>query len=166
MTKDEEQTIKYLKKLNPGFQQFDIFNELARITVLPILEIVPLRLVDNKVVEVLLLKRGREDPVWPNELHTPGTVYRSTDFKKSKEPFDRIMMELDGTEIANLQFVDVILNKSKRGVELAQIFWAEVLNEPKIGEFYNVNRLPKNLMKSQVDFIHKAAKDFLYNKID
>jgi hypothetical protein len=58
-------------------------------------------------------------------------------------------------------FVETLLHKSLRGVELAQVYWVSVLDEPLAGEFYDVRELPEDLVDSQRDFIARAAEDFL-----
>lgn len=164
MTKPEEKTlIELLRKLQPGFYPLEIFLQLARLVVLPIVEFVPLRLRDDGKVEVLLLTRESDDAIWPNQLHTPGTVIRPTDIDSQMYlPFKRIVEdELNGTEISSPHYVGNLFNKSKRGVEQAQIYWVEATAEPKTGQFYPVDELPPNLVDSQPKFIEQAAQSFL-----
>jgi hypothetical protein len=56
------------------------------------------------------------------------------------------------------------LHISRRGAEQAQIFWVEVLNEPDNGEFHGLDKLPEEVMQSQIGFIKLAAKEFEKNK--
>lgn len=153
---------RLLKKLEPGFLPLDIFMEIARLAVLPIIEFVPLRVNKNGEVEVLLLSRDADDPLWPNELHVPGTVIRPTDTEgKIYRAFERILDdELKGTKTTPPHYVGSNLHKSKRGMEQAQIYWIEVTAEPNVGEFYPVFRLPTNVMESQLNFIKLAAKSY------
>lgn len=161
LVSEQDQLTQLLKKLEPGFLPYDIFVQIARLTVLSIIEFVPLRLCDG-TVEVLLLNRTVDDPIWPNELHTPGTVIRPTDNSgEIYKAFERIRIdELQGTEISSGYFVGTILHPSKRGMENAQVFWVEVIGEPKIGQFYSEAQLPDNLMESQKKFIQQAIKSF------
>ncbi|HTE57607.1 MAG TPA: hypothetical protein VK694_02600 [Verrucomicrobiae bacterium] len=153
---DKQTLVELLQKLHPGFLPFEVFIEVARLVVLPIIEFVPLRTSEGRV-EVLLLERD----VWPFGLHTPGTVIRATDStKRNYQAFDRIMEELGGTEVALPHYVGSNLHSSQRGVEQAQIFWVEVLGKPKAGHFYPADNLPDNLMQSQENFIELAVKDF------
>ncbi len=158
---EEEQLVGLLKKLSPGFLPYDIFLQVARLTVLPIIEFIPLRKI-NGIVEVLLLRRDSDDSLWPNELHTPGTVIRTTDLDSDNHlAFKRILEdELASTKVTEPYYVGSNLHKSRRGAEQAQIFWVEVLEEPKAGKFYNVNALPKEMMQSQVSFVKLAADSF------
>ncbi len=144
---------------------FDIFLQIARIAALPIIEFVPLRMTD-KSAEVLLLERSADDRLWPSALHVPGTVVRATDNAGNFDSaFNRIIDdELHGLKVTTPTFVKNILNKSLRGVEVSQIFWVEVLEEPKLGEFYPIDSLPDSLMPSQKVFIELATKDFINNK--
>ncbi|MBU0975746.1 hypothetical protein KJ918_03030 [Patescibacteria group bacterium] len=70
-SKDVNETsriVRSLQKLKPGFQQFNIFRELCRICVTPVVEIIPIRLRWNRV-EVLLTKRSKNDVFWPDMFH-------------------------------------------------------------------------------------------------
>ena len=157
-----EQLVELLKELEAGFLPYEVFVQIARLVVLSIIEFVPLRLNEDGGIEVLLLSRGKDDPIWPNELHVPGTVIRPTDTEGSiYQAFDRILKdELKGTKVSDPHYVGSNLHKSKRGLEQAQVYWVEVLGEPREGKFYPVADLPEDLMKSQRNFIKQAAKSF------
>ncbi|MEI7918175.1 MAG: hypothetical protein WCH58_02220 [Candidatus Saccharibacteria bacterium] len=157
--KDIQQAKELLSKLQPGQLPFNIFIEVARLTVTPIIEIVPLRTNADGYTEVLLTKREDSDPIWPGMLHTPGTVVRANDRDDNSDAFRRILNgELGDIKTSAPVYVKTILHKVKRGTEQAQIFWVEVHGESKIGIFYDVNKLPGNIIDSQIDFI-KAATD-------
>jgi hypothetical protein len=158
-------TAASLMKLSPGFLPYPIFEQIARLVALPILEVIPLRLLNGKV-EVLLIERPADDPLWPRALHTPGTVIRATDIsikeQKQWEPFRRIIEEeLKATNVGPPQYVGIQLHESKRGIEQAQLYWVEVKGPPAIGKFYNAKQLPDRLIASQLDFIHLASQDFM-----
>jgi len=163
---EQKQLVRLLNKLEPGFLPFEIFLGIARLVVLSIIEFVPLRLNPNGKVEVLLLPRGDDDPIWPNQLHVPGTVIRPTDTEGEMYlAFERILRdELQGTKVSDPHFVGSILHKSKRGTEQAQVFWVEVLESPRVGHFYKIDSLPENLMHSQLAFIKQAAENFQESK--
>lgn len=159
------QTANLLSKLQPGFLPYPIFEQIARLVALPIIEVIPLRFNKNGTTEVLLIERPQEDPLWPGALHTPGTVIRATDLHKpgmhNWPAFQRIVEdELKNTEVSAPQYVGSIFHASKRGAEQAQLYWVEVLGEPKIGSFCDVNALPEELIQSQQDFIKQAAMNF------
>ncbi len=161
----EKDLVILLKHLEPGFLPLEIFMEIARLAVLPIIEFVPLRIKNGKV-EVLLLRRDADDSLWPNELHTPGTVIRPTDLDSNNHlAFKRILEdELAETKVSEPYYVGSNLHKSRRGAEQAQIFWVEVLEKPKTGKFYPVNKLPSEMMESQIGFVKLAAKSFITSK--
>jgi len=165
MTNEDIQAIaNQLKQLEPGFLPYPIFEQVARLVALPIVEFIPLRM-GSAGVEVLLLARPDTDPFWPGMLHTPGTVVRATDVHKGKQDdwrvFDRIYQdELKGTEASQPHYIGSMFHDSKRGAEQAQLYWIEVLGEPTVGKFYSVSELPEDLIDSQTAFIKQAAMDF------
>lgn len=160
------QTVEVLKKLEPGFFSYDIFVQLARLVVMPIIEIVPLRMTGLGSVEVLLLSRGSDDPIWPNMVHTPGTVIRATDDEDDMfGAFKRILeTELGGTKISVPYFVGSIFHHSRRGAEQAQVYWVEVLESPRVGKFYSMSALPDNLIALQRGFMEQAARSYAAHK--
>ena len=159
---EEKQLVELLSRLEPGFLPYDIFVQLARLATLPIIEFVPLRLNEKGETEVLLLERSKFDEIWPGEVHTPGTVIRPTDSTgEIYKAFERIRKdELMGTKVSDGHFVGTLLHPSKRGMEHAQIFWVEVIDEAKVGKFYPARNLPDNLIESQKEFISQAVKSF------
>lgn len=161
----EKILVDLLKELEPGFLPYDVFVQVARLVPLSIIEFVPLRLTQGNV-EVLLLERSKFDDIWPGEVHTPGTVVRTTDNESGQhQAFQRILVdELRTTHVSPPHFVGSILHKSKRGMEHAQIFWVEVLEEPKVGTFYPADQLPENIIDSQKSFIAQAVQNFKNNK--
>lgn len=163
----QDQLVNLLKELEPGYLPYDIFVEFARLNTLSIIEFVPLRINDTGEVEVLLLSRGHEDKIWPNQLHTPGTVIRPTDTEgEMYVAFERIFKdELLGTKLSPPHYVGSLLHKSRRGTEHAQIYWVEILEPPRTGEFYPINKLPASLIESQEKFINLASKNFQSSRI-
>jgi hypothetical protein len=162
---DIQTTADLLKRLQPGFLPYPIFEQVARLVALPIVEFIPLRKGLDGATEVLLVARDADDPFWPNMLHTPGTVVRATDLHKGDQDdwqaFERILKdEMKGTKVGPPQYVGSIFHDSKRGAELAQIYWVEVLEEARVGVFYDITALPMQLMDSQIAFIVQAAADF------
>jgi hypothetical protein len=163
MTTDEEKELaELLKKLEPGFLPYDIFVEIARLVALPIIEFVPFRLNAQKKIEVLLLHRGDDDPIWPGAWHTPGTVIRATDNEdKIYKAFERILKdELKNTKVGQPYYVGSVFHKSKRGAEQSQVFWVEVLGNPEAGKFYELENLHQKTIKSQLLFIKQAAQSY------
>jgi hypothetical protein len=159
------ETVNLLKKLKPGFLPYPIFEQVARIAALPVVEMIPLRLQQNGEIEVLLIDRGPKDPLWPNMLHTPGTIIRADDLHTGEahdwKAFQRIFHdELKDTELGAPHYVGSIFHQSKRGAEQAQLYWVEVTGVPQVGGFYPVAKLPETLIDSQLTFIRHAAEVF------
>ncbi len=153
---------KILSRFQPGQLPLDVFIEVARLTVTPIIEVVPLRRNAEGVIEVLLIRREDSDPIWAGLLHTPGTVVRANDKDiNNGDAFGRILNgELGGIQTSEPRFVKTILHKVKRGMEQAQIFWVEVKDEPLKGKFYPATKLPEATVATQIDFIMAAVEDF------
>lgn len=164
ISKEEvEKASEILSKLEPGFIPEPIFRELTRIQTSSILEIVPLRLNSEGEVEVLLIERPKDDPVWSGKLHTPGTVLRGNDTLEIA--FDRILtQELNINLKKTTKFVTCILHKVARGNELAAVYYIDISGIENInGEFYNSNSLPRNIVETQVEFINQAVQNFKNN---
>lgn len=154
-------TTELLKKLEPGILPFPIFNEITRVFVASIIEIVPLR-ENNGITQVLLVRREADDPFWPSMWHTPGTVLRATDKKGDlNDAFRRILVnELECYEELTPTFVNIRFSQSTRGSEFSAIFIIDLKEESKNGEWFDVNNLPKELVKSQEELIKIAVNGF------
>lgn len=162
---DIQKTAELLSSFEPGFLPYPIFEQIARLVALPIVEFVPLHLNEAGKCEVLLIARPDDDTLWPGLLHTPGTVVRATDLNKGQQDdwqaFKRIVHdELLDSEVGTPHYVGSIFHESKRGAEQAQLYWIEITGEPKVGNFYPVDDLPEGLMESQLSFIKLAAENF------
>lgn len=162
---EEERTlVKLLSQVAPGFLPYDLFIQIARLVSLSIIEVVPLRMHNGKV-QVLLVPRDANDVIWPGKVHTPGTVLRPTDSTDLYTVFARIVEdELKGTAVGTPVFVQNEVRKTKRGMEQAQIYWVEVQGEPAVGEFYDHDALPENLIPEQRDFTGACVTSFQKEK--
>lgn len=158
--------VELLKKVEPGFLPFDLFLQIARLTVLSIIELVPMKILDDRL-QVLLIPREDGDAIWPGMLHTPGTVLRPTDVQHGLQvAFERIRKdELGEIKITKPIFVQSLLHQSRRGVEQSQIFLTEVESEPKVGRFYDIDQLPENLVDSQRKFVRNVANYYKENML-
>lgn len=160
MMNDNKKIVELLDKLEPGFLPYEVFIAIARLMALPIIEIIPLTKTDVGEVQVLLLERHRDKDLWAGMVHTPGTVIRAGDSEETA--FERILRdELNGTKTNKPVFVDNVIHKSKRGSEVARIFYVDVIGEPKTGKFYDVKELPDNLIPEQRKFIEMAAEKYV-----
>jgi hypothetical protein len=151
-----------LSKIEPGVLPFDIFHAVTRVVATPIVELVPLRRNHDGKPEILLLRREADDPVWPNQLHVPGTVVRASDEEGSfKDAFGRISKELGGIALEAPTLVKNIIHHSGRGMEVSQIYWTDVSGlEQAQGEFFPADNLPEEIVQSQLDFIPEAVAHF------
>ncbi len=149
-----------LAQLEPGRLPFDIFTEVCRLTVTPVLEIVCFRKGNLGTIEVALLKRPANDPNWPNMYHVPGAVITPTDVHVGLEGvIDRICTEkLSIDKVNKPKFIMNDLCKVKRGVELAVVFAIEVEGEIAGGKFHDVDALPDDLIEGHDTFISQALK--------
>lgn len=160
----DQQLAALLREYESGFLPYPVFEQIARLIALPILEFIPLRKGATDI-EVLLIARSADDPFWPGLLHTPGTVIRADDINEDHTAnwpaFERIVKdELQGTKTGSPHYAGSQLHKSKRGVEQAQIYWVEVVGQPAVGTFYPVNDLPAALVDSQQSFIGLAVSSY------
>jgi len=158
-----ETAVEILKKLKPGILPFELFHQIARLYVTPIIEIVPLKKHASGEITTILLKRDEDDPVWSGMMHTPGTVVRASDTEGTfKDAFNRILND----ELGNLnimqkpKLVGYEFHQVKRGRELALIFFVEYVDKSKCGTEVAVNKLPDNMVDTQLKFIKKAVEVF------
>lgn len=147
-----------LAQMEPGRLPFDIFTEVCRLTVTPVLEVVCFRQNSMGKMEVALLKRPENDPNWPNMHHVPGAVITPTDINIGLEGVvGRVCTEKLSISNANKPiFVMNELCKVSRGVELAVVFAIEVEGEITGGQFHDVDALPDNLIEGHDLFISRA----------
>jgi hypothetical protein len=157
---DEDQflLIKLLNRCVPGKLNLEVFSAIARLTVSPAIEIVPLRKTENGI-EVLLTERPAHDPIWASKLHTPGTILRPTDDNLS-EGFKRIFNGELGIDAQTTNFVGVSFGRSIRGPGVGLEYWAELKTVPKIGKFYNIDTLPENYIIEQKGLLDRAVAAF------
>lgn len=152
-----------LSRLEPGLLPFEIFKEVARIWVTPIIELVPLRRGANGT-EVLLFKRPDDDPVWGGQLHTPGTVLRSTD---TSSGFNGALERIEHDELGaapktvSPRFVSTVFHQVARGSELSTVFYADMGDIPvENGQWYPARQLPENIVDTQIGFISDCVRMF------
>ena len=151
-----------LKKLEPGYLPRPIFEQVTRLATMSIIEIVPLRAHNGKI-EVLLQKRPDDDPVWPGQLHTAGTVIRATDLTY-EDAIKRVLTSELALQAGTPTFVTHILHHSGRGRENAMVYWLEITDVAGGGTFYNADELPQNFVQSQLDFLPTVIAHFKQSK--
>jgi hypothetical protein len=150
-----------LARLQPGHLPLPIFAEVARLTVTPVIEIVPLKIDTSGILRVLLEKRDNNDPHWAGMLHIPGTIVLSTDSGKTfEDALDRIIAKKLKVRASKPEFVESIFCKVSRGAEVALIYMVEIIEEPVLGDLYDVKSLPKNIIEGHEHFIQIAVKRY------
>lgn len=155
-----------LARLPASFLPYEIFVQIARLAVMSILEVVPLRIYRGHV-QVLMIKRPADDKFWANLWHTPGSVVRPDD---GDGAFTGTFARIHRDELASVpladgpHYVHSELRTSNRGVENARIFYVEVVGEPPVGTFYDIDHLPDDMITSQRGFINLAAQQFQLDK--
>lgn len=160
---EHKAVVSALKKLEPGYLPFEIFIQVARLYVTPVIEIVPIVMHNDGKLSVVTVPREADDPYWPGALHTPGTVLRVTDEKNDiGSAFNRIITdELRGVSTnGEPVFVQPHFHRNKRGAELALIFWAEVMGEVPGSTLVDPNHFPDAVMNFQRGFIRRAVSHF------
>lgn len=156
--KEVTQAAELLAKLEPGYLPQELFMQFTRLSTSAIIELLPFRQ-NNGQLELLFLQRPAQDPVWPSECHTPGTLIRPTD-SSYDDALARIFKDELGQEPTKPVFLFPMLHQSGRGNESALVYACLLADAPKTGTFYDVTQLPENIVKSQLDFIPKAIAAF------
>ncbi len=154
---------KFISQLEPGFLPMPIFSQIVRLVVTPTVEMVPFRRIQEKGLQVLLIKRDDDDPHWPGQYHVPGSVIRATDAKLSfQDAFNRIIKgEIKGIKVIKGPiFVQHLFHQVKRGAELPMIHWIEVSGEVSGGTYFDVDKLPENIVDHHPLIIRKALEHF------
>ena len=146
-----------LKRFEPGFIPEPLYSEGLRLWPGITIELVPLRIKDEKV-EVLLIKRSPSDKFWPNELHVPGTMIRSGKDETFDATLERLFKDdLANTKIDSMFLAGESLHTTKRGKEFAKIYCTEIEGKPSIGKFYDVENLPEETVGHHRDIIIPTA---------
>lgn len=156
------QTAAVLHRLQPGFLPLELFLEVTRLCATPIVELVPLRHKQG-ATEVLLFRRPADDPNWPNQLHTPGTVIRATDVGNGlAAPFARLYGdELCVKPSAEPVHAKTTLHTFNRGTEFAAVFYIDLADTTVPGAvWYPAGSLPEDLVATQRGFIAAAVDSF------
>lgn len=159
---DELNISDQLAEFEPGKLPLDIFNQIARLNVLPVVEVVPFYRTEQGNIEVYLLQRDNDDNMWPGQYHIPGTIVSATDHAGSfKDAIDRIVnSRLSSFLPGNFQMVDVQLCKVSRGMEVAIVFMTELRISPDPKSLFDLNNLPENMIDGHEGFIKIAKQEF------
>lgn len=149
-----------LEQLEPGFLPLEVFNQVARLVRLPMVDLVPVK-IENNNLQIGLVKRADDDLWWPSMWHLPGTVLRSTD------TIDTAIERLKAEELA-LQscetpvFQGFSVQKSQRGAEIVLIYTAAncTFENPSKVEWFPVDALPEQFVESERNVVEKVRQGF------
>ncbi len=142
-----EELQKILHKFEPGKLPPELFSEMARLTVVPVVEIVPV-IFKNNSINILLIQRSSEDAFWPNKYHVPGAVVLATDKEGGfNDALNRISKsKLGNIDISKAKLVGTYLTKVKRGMEVAIVFYISLDSIPENFISYASDNLPSSMM--------------------
>lgn len=138
-----------------------VFNEIAKKIVITTVNLVVLRR-ENGVLKVLLTRRPDDDICWPGMWHVPGTAIRQTDDPGNPigtgDPMKRLLQKELGASLRKdpILVEERYLHPKKRGPEISRLFLGEIEGNPKIGNFHDVQCLPKNIIQGQISWIRAA----------
>ena len=151
-----------LSKLEAGRLPSDIFKEVARLTVTPVVEIVPLYKDENDHTKVVLLQKGIDDIYWPAMYHVPGAIVLATDTPGSfSDALERVLKgKLAKYQLADVVFVDTALSQVSRGMEVAIVYVARVESVPDDALLFSIDALPDNIVEGHLNFISSAFEKF------
>ncbi len=138
----EEEIVKFLKTYKPGSLPASIFYEYSRLFYMIAADIV----VFNKNGWILLTKRAKNDPFWPNALHIPGKIVIGSDKNYDQAVKRVIANELPGVVVTKPVLVGSSCIINKRGKIENKIFIAKLIKNNGY-KFYNPKNLPKNTLE-------------------
>lgn len=149
-----------LSILEPGKLPLSVFNQVARLTVTPVVEVVPFCRKPDGSLRVFLLQRGPDDPLWANMYHVPGAIVSAADHPGSfSDALERISAaKLASYEPSDPVFIDVQLCKVARGMEAAIIYMTELKIAPPDESLFELTQLPANMIEGQEGFVTTASK--------
>ncbi len=161
---DPNEVGEYLRSFQGELLPEPIFYAIAETMALPYVELVIFNAHAQHQQQVLLTRRGENDPYFPNLWHVPGTLLQSSDVTFHGTDLGvaiaRLLNEeLQGLEVKHLTFSGFHFHKVARGVGLSLVLTALAENEPKAGQYHGVNHLPEDMIKEQAVFILKAVRD-------
>lgn len=154
---ETKQLVKLLSKLEPGLLPKEIFFALSKLVVTVTYTVVPLFY--DKKIKVHLVKREADDSQWAGLLHTPGKVILPTD-KSINQSYSR----LRNTEMKALKikegpvYAGYVFDKIPRGKEIALINYVLLQSKPSYGKLYEVTKLPKNIIPTEIERIKIAVR--------
>ena len=161
-TKEIKEVAEKLNQLDPGFLPIDIFWAIARLVTTPTANFTGFRRHNNKL-QVLFVRRDKDDKYLPNAWHVPGSVMMSTDKEHGFDStYSRVIsseMEDKFTILSGPMYVYFNFWDTPRGRELTfeNIIHIEPKSDNYPGEFFDVDNLPEDTIELQKQSIRKLA---------
>jgi hypothetical protein len=151
-----------LAALEPGKLPLEIFNQVARLTVTPVVEVVPFYSDEEGKLKVLLLQREENDVLWAGMYHVPGGIVLATDAPGSfSDALQRVLdSKLETYQPTTPKIVDTQLCKVSRGTEVAIIYKVLLSTAPDDILLFDPENLPSNMIEGQAEFIQAALEQF------
>jgi ADP-ribose pyrophosphatase YjhB (NUDIX family) len=138
-----------LKQLEPGFLPLEIFSQIARLTRIPTVDLIPVKQ-DGGKLQIGLIQRPADDQWWPDQWHFPGTVLLSTD------TIDTALQRLRDQELQLIKsdlaiFRHFSIHTSTRGAEVVLIHTAQncQFGPDSPIRWFAINELPANFVDSE-----------------
>jgi len=168
---DDERAVSILKKWKGGVLSDQLFTTISKMG--PQVGVITILFRKNdKILEVLLLPRPKDDPLWPGMLNLPGKMLRSADFKREdgnpvNGPFERIETnEVKAKFASEPVFAGLAFQSTDRGPILALVYIAELAGNQDSQKDYvwaDANKLEdiKNLIKTEIIAVNVALKSYL-----
>ena len=157
---DTSDVAKALSAFESGKLPSDVFNQVARLTVTPVVELVAFFRDTDNATKVFLLRRDINDPLWGNMYHVPGSIVLASDAPGSfSDALHRIQTsKLDSVDLTEPRLVDIQLCKVARGTEVAIIYAAELKGRPSEDMLFDLQALPDGMIEGHSEFIAAAVK--------
>ena len=145
-----------LAKMEPGKLPLEIFNQVARLTVVPVIEVVPFY-TENGVTKVYLLQRPISDELWAGKYHVPGSIILPGNASGSfSDVVDRIKKtKFSEFDCGDEMFIGNFLCAVERGTEVAMVFSVDLKNKPQ-NNLFDYKDLPSSIINGQREFIEAA----------
>ncbi len=138
----------------------DLFNAIARLTVMLCFEVVCLRKNSaTNQTEVYLIKRAPDETSYPGQWHIPGSVMRPGE--EIEDVLLRLSQKEIGLEIMSKKFIfHVNYPKEPRGHFFSLIYLCQLSKEPGKGKWFAVNQLPENIIEPHRTLVIPKAITF------
>jgi len=153
--------VQILEKFEPGLLPISLFNQVARLVRLPIVLVIPIRKITDRI-EIGLLQRDDADLWWPGMWHLAGTVFRGTD--TTQTCIERLLndeLKIQKSDVP--QFRSHLEHTSDRGAELLLIYSVEhcELQADSKMEWFSIDGLPATLVSTELRPILELKKQIL-----